>query len=50
MVKMAKMRLLEFSRGHCKFTIPFEPNKNHLGTMYAGALFTLSPPHSPPSD
>ena len=22
--------------------MPFEPNKNHVGTMYAGALFTLA--------
>ena len=22
--------------------MPFKPNRNHLGTMYAGALFTLA--------
>ena len=28
--------------GYCKMTAPLEPNVNHIGTMYAGALFTLA--------
>lgn len=34
--------LVEFDRGHVKMKIPLELNKNHIGTMYAGALFTLA--------
>lgn len=29
-------------RGHVKLSAPLEPNINHIGTMYAGALFTLA--------
>lgn len=29
-------------KGYTKMRMPFEPNKNHVGTMYAGALFTLA--------
>jgi thioesterase domain-containing protein len=29
-------------RGRVRLTMPIEPNKNHVGTMYAGALFTLA--------
>src|SRR5690606_38178975 len=28
--------------GYCRMRMPFEPNINHVGTMYAGALFTLA--------
>jgi len=35
-------KVLELSRGYCKMVMPFEPNINHVGTMYAGALFTLA--------
>lgn len=38
----AGIDLVEFKRGHVKMKIPLEPNKNHIGTMYAGALFTLA--------
>ena len=38
----AGIDLVEFERGHVKMKIPLEPNKNHIGTMYAGALFTLA--------
>jgi len=27
---------------HVKLRMPFEPNVNHVGIMYAGALFTLA--------
>ena len=36
------IELQEFSRGHVKMRMPFEGNQNHVGTMYAGALFTLA--------
>ena len=29
-------------RGYVKIRMPFEPNVNHVGMMYAGALFTLA--------
>ena len=29
-------------RGHVRLRMPFEPNVNHVGIMYAGALFTLA--------
>lgn len=29
-------------KGYTKMRMPFAPNKNHVGTMYAGALFTLA--------
>lgn len=29
-------------KGYTKMRLPFAPNKNHVGTMYAGALFTLA--------
>lgn len=32
----------ELERGYCRMRMPFEPNVNHVGTMYAGALFTLA--------
>lgn len=38
----AGIDLLEFERGHVKMKIPFEGNQNHVGMMYAGALFTLA--------
>ena len=38
----AGIELLEFKRGHVKMKIPLNINKNHIDTMYAGALFTLA--------
>lgn len=32
----------ELKPGYCKVSMPFKPNINHVGTMYAGALFTLA--------
>jgi len=32
----------ELRPGHAAATIPIEGNGNHLGTMYAGALFTVA--------
>lgn len=36
------LRLEAFEPGYVKMRIPLEGNQNHIGTMYAGALFTLS--------
>jgi len=29
-------------KGYTKMRLPIAPNKNHVGTIYAGALFTLA--------
>ncbi len=34
--------ILELRPGHCHARMPLAPNVNHIGTMYAGALFTLA--------
>jgi len=34
--------VLALEPGYVKMTCPFAPNVNHVGTMYAGALFTLA--------
>lgn len=36
------VRLDAIQPGHCRMTAPMEGNGNHIGTMYAGALFTLA--------
>ena len=36
------VRVLEAERGHVKLVMPLEPNVNHVGIMYAGAMFTLA--------
>lgn len=41
-VERCGVQLLEASEGCCKMLMPLEPNRNHIGTMYAGALFTLA--------
>lgn len=41
-VSRCGVKVLELKRGYCKMLMPHEPNKNHVGTMYAGALFTLA--------
>ena len=37
-----EVKVLEFERGYVKMMMPLQPNINHVGTMYAGALFTLA--------
>jgi acyl-coenzyme A thioesterase PaaI-like protein len=36
------LRVIELRRGYVKCQMPFAGNGNHIGTMYAGALFTLA--------
>lgn len=41
-VRRSGLRVDIFKRGHVRCSMPLKPNKNHIGTMYAGALFTLA--------
>lgn len=41
-VERMGVRLDEVRPGYCRMTAPIEGNGNHIGTMYAGALFTLA--------
>lgn len=36
------LKIVELRRGYVKCMMPFAGNGNHIGTMYAGALFTLA--------
>jgi thioesterase domain-containing protein len=36
------MRILDFKKQSVKIMLPKEPNVNHIGTVYAGALFSLA--------
>lgn len=37
-----EVEVLEMEPGYVKMMMPLQPNLNHVGTMYAGALFTLA--------
>ena len=41
-VGRTEVKVLESERGYVKMMMPLGPNINHVGTMYAGALFTLA--------
>jgi len=41
-VGRTEMKVLELEPGYVKMMMPLQPNINHVGTMYAGALFTLA--------
>jgi thioesterase domain-containing protein len=41
-IERTGVELLELEPGRLKAKMPFEPNINHIGTMYAGALYTLA--------
>ena len=36
------LKVVELRRGYVKCSVPFAGNGNHIGTMYAGALFTCA--------
>lgn len=36
------VQVIEVRRGYCKMVMPLKGNVNHVGTMYAGALFTIA--------
>jgi len=35
------IRIVEMRDRHVKVLLPYEPNINHIGTIYAGSLFTI---------
>jgi acyl-coenzyme A thioesterase PaaI-like protein len=37
-----EVKVLAMEPGYVKLMMPLQPNLNHVGTMYAGALFTLA--------
>ncbi len=41
-VARSKVKVLAMEPGYVKMMMPLQPNLNHVGTMYAGALFTLA--------
>ncbi|QVL42535.1 MAG: YiiD C-terminal domain-containing protein [Alcanivorax sp.] len=41
-VERCGARTLEVDRGYCKMMMPLPPNLNHVGIMYAGALYTIA--------
>jgi acyl-coenzyme A thioesterase PaaI-like protein len=41
-VQRSGVTVLALEPGYAKMMVPFAPNVNHVGTMYAGALFTLA--------
>ena len=41
-VRRSGFKVLEARSGYVKCLMPFEGNENHMGTMYAGALYTLA--------
>jgi thioesterase domain-containing protein len=41
-IERTGLEVLDLDRGWCRVRVPLEPNVNHVGTMYAGALFTLA--------
>ncbi|MGQ9671475.1 MAG: PaaI family thioesterase, partial [Desulfosoma sp.] len=40
-VQRSGLQVLELRPGYVKLRMPFDGNQNHVGSMYAGALFTL---------
>lgn len=41
-VERTGFEVVELRPGHCRARMPLAPNVNHIGTMYAGALYTLA--------
>ncbi len=41
-VERSGLKVLELEKGRVKCLMPFVGNGNHIGTMYAGALYTLA--------
>lgn len=40
-VKKTGLRVLDLRDGYAKLQLPIEPNLNHIGSIYAGSLFTI---------
>lgn len=41
-IRRTGLKITRFERGNVEVQMPRKPNVNHIGTMYAGALFTLA--------
>ena len=41
-VERCEVQTLEVERGYCKMLMPLKPNLNHVGIMYAGALYSIA--------
>ena len=41
LAKFVEAEVVELERGYVKMRIPFAPNINHIGIMYADSLFTI---------
>jgi acyl-coenzyme A thioesterase PaaI-like protein len=41
-VRNAGLKVVVLKRGHVKCLMPFKNNGNHIGIMYAGAMFTVA--------
>ena len=41
-VARSEVKVVAMEPGYVKMMMPLQPNLNHVGTMYAGALFTLA--------
>ncbi len=41
-VERMGLKVIELTPGHVKLIAPLQGNENHVGSMYAGALFTLA--------
>ena len=41
-IERSGLELLHLERGRAVLRLPFEPNINHVGMLYAGALFTVA--------
>ena len=42
LMESCNIELVELERGYAKTTAPFAGNGNHLGTMYAGVVFSVA--------
>ena len=41
-VERCGVKVLKVAQGYCHLGMPLAGNQNHIGSMYAGALFTLA--------
>lgn len=41
-VQRAGLKIEELRPGYVRLSVPYEPNINHIGTVYAGAIFTAA--------
>lgn len=41
-IEKMQIRIMDFKKGSVTILLPKEPNVNHIGTVYAGSLFSLA--------